>query len=95
MPKNALTAAVSRLTTVARPTDKLTVTCDVIAVGVAVRDNKRDGGAPVPEEPCADESVDRSRNVHTARTGIEQQGTVLAEDQVQERLLEIGARGLA
>ena len=43
----------------ARPTDKLTVTCDVIAVGVAVRDNKRDGGAPVPEEPCADESVDR------------------------------------
>ena len=42
----------------ARPTDKLTVTCDVIAVGVAVRDNKRDGGAPVPEEPCADESVD-------------------------------------
>jgi hypothetical protein len=76
------------------PMDKLRIPSDVIAMRMAVRDNERNRLEVISSQPFTDESIDRRRNIDVTCTSIEQEGTVVPEDQIEKRLLEIGTRRL-
>ena len=79
------------------PPYQLTITRNVVTVRVTVGNDEvnRIGGSAVPRQPRPNERVDRRRHVHPLGAGVEQQYPVAAEHEVQERLLEVGARRLA
>jgi hypothetical protein len=77
------------------PADELGVAGDVIAVSVAMRHHEVDRRAPLAGEPGTQQCVDRCGDVDVAGPGVEEQRTVVAEEEIEERLLVIRARRLA
>ncbi len=78
-----------------RPLLELHVAHPVVAVTVAVGDDQRNRVSMVGFQPVGDHAVYRRAHLQAAGPGVEQQGAVLAEQQVEEGGLEVGLHRLA
>ena len=67
----------------------------VVAVAMRVRDHQRDRGATMLRAPFCNQPVDRRPDFEIARSAVEQQRSVAAEQEVEERAFEIRPYRLA
>lgn len=78
-----------------RASDELRIARDMIAVTMTVRDDEIDRLSVMSSEPGPDERVDGRGHVDVTGAGVQEQRTVIAEHQVEKRLLVVRAGCLA
>jgi hypothetical protein len=74
---------------------KLGVAGSVVAVAVGVHDEQGDGGAVIAFEPFGDDVLDDFAGSGLTGAGVLEEGAVAAKDEIEKRLLIVGAPGLA
>ena len=62
----------------------------MVAMAVRMRDHQVDRPAAMLCLPCGDQPVDRRADFQAAGAAVDQQHTVMPEDQIEEWRLEIG-----
>lgn len=77
------------------PIAEFGIACMVIAMAVRMRDHQSDRTLAVFRLPFVNQPIDRRADLEAARAGVDQQGAILAEEEIKEGCLEIGEDRLA